>query len=440
MFRQASLLVAGNFISRTLFALVTIALARRMSPGAYGAFSYALASVSFASYFCELGLQKTYLRDASGRIAGWRECTVTALYIRMALMVLVCTTFWAALPWFVSNQGSRVCIAWMMLPGVAGTVLTNWTTGAMLSRSDSNAIFRARLGAAVAQVVCVSAGLFLPAPDSMRARVVALSYGFGLFFGGLCGIRSLNIRSFHLRRDRVRHFTKGLLRGLHSYTASGFLYVLAPILGVLILGKSTDLALVGTFALASRVPQFLYTIPGAVGQAFYPRLFQAIRQDRQEAWVDLLSREIIFLLITGVLLAATILLTAPLILQLFGHDHDAAYGEALKTAIHIGAAVIFIQSLSTPLGHALETSGRAHLRNFAQAFALIVGGILFYELGIRFGVVGAMLAAVSMESVFYGGCLMLLLRRMNGADARRIALPSVCTAAVVLAACTAILI
>ncbi|MFD1029470.1 lipopolysaccharide biosynthesis protein [Paraburkholderia sabiae] len=440
MLRQAGLLVSGNLISRMIFALVTIALARRMSPGGYGAFSYALAVVSFASYFCELGLQNTYLRDAAGRLAGWRECSMTALYIRVGLALVVCGVVGVTLPWLVTNPLSRQCVAWMLIPGVMGTMLTNWTTGVMLSRSDSTAIFRARLRAAAAQFACVAIGLLLPVVDDVaKARTVALAYGLGLFLGGLCGTRSLKIQSIHLRLNRARHFAMRLIKGLHAYMASGFLYMLAPNLGVLILGKSTDLAIVGTFALASRVPQFLYTIPGAVGQAFYPRLFQATRENRQKVWTDLLFKEVIFLLVTGVLLAGSVLVSAPLILAILGQRHDPAYGAALKTAVLIGAAMIFIQSLSAPLGHALETSERAHLRTYAQAFALIVGGILFHELGNRYGVVGAMAAAVSMESIFYLGCLMFLAPGMNRTDAKRIFLPSISVAGCVLAGCAAIL-
>lgn len=441
MLRQASLLVSGNLISRLIFALVTIALARRMSPGAYGAFSYALAVVSFASYFCELGLQNTYLRDAAGRLAGWRECTMTALYIRAGLALLVCVVVGAALPWLVTDLTSRRCISWMLVPGVTGTMLTNWTTGVMLSRSNSTAIFRTRLRAAAAQFVCVATGLLLPIiDDASKVQTVALSYGLGLFFGGLCGIRSLEIKSMRLRLTRARHFAAGLIKGLHAYTASGFLYMLAPNLGVLILGKSTDLAIVGSFALASRVPQFLYTIPGAVGQAYYPKLFQATREKRQNAWTNLLFSEVIFLLITGVLLAASVLLSAPLILEILGHRQDPVYGSALKTAVLIGAAMILIQSLSTPLGHALETSQRAHLRTYAQAFALIVGGVLFHELGIRYGVVGAMVAAVLMECLFYLGCLSFLAPSMDRTDVRRILLPSISMTGCVLAAAAVFLI
>ncbi|HEY1609412.1 MAG TPA: oligosaccharide flippase family protein [Paraburkholderia sp.] len=438
MLRQAGLLVSGNFLSRIVFALVTIVVARRMSANGYGAFSYALSVVSLASYFCELGLQNTYLRDAAGRTVGWRECTLTVLYIRSGLVLLVWVAVGAGLPWLVSSPVSRECVAWMLIPGVPGLMLTNWTTGVMLSRSDSDAIFRTRLAAAFAQLVCVSTGLLVPVDPSLRARAVALSYGIGLFCGGLCGIRSLKIESVRVRISRVQHFSRALARGVHAYMASGFLYMLAPNLGVLVLGKNSDLAVVGTFALASRVPQFLYTIPGAVGQAFYPRLFQAAREHRHDAWADLLFREAIFLLITGILLGAAVLVSAPLILQVLGHRQDPAWHAALRHAVLIGAGVIFVQSLSAPLGHALETSQRAHLRTIAQAFALIVGAVLFRELGSRFGVVGAMLAAVSMETVFYLGCLVLVARHMNTADTRRILLPPLGVAGCVVAVCVAV--
>ncbi|WP_144152819.1 lipopolysaccharide biosynthesis protein [Paraburkholderia sp. BCC1885] len=424
MVLHAGRLVGGNLVYRIASALLTIVIAKLVTAQQYGAFSYALAVVSFAGYFCELGLQNTYLREVSGRTAGWRECTVTALYIRCLLLVVVITTGLLWLRFAVAGSVSRECIELMLVPAVAGTMLTVWTTGAMLSRSDTKAVFGTRTRAALAQVACVSAGLLVPVSAAQRPGAVALSYGCGLLCGGFFGIRSLQLRSLRVSVRRARYFTVRLTAGLHAYLLSGFLYILAPNLGVLVLGKTSSLAVVGTFALASRVPQFLYTIPGAVGQAFYPALFEAYRDQHLTTWADLLFREAIFLLATGLVLSTTVVITAPLVVRIIGHAHDPAYQSGLRAAVLVGALVILMQSLSTPLGHALETAGLPHLRTVGQIVSQGTGVMLFALLGSRFGAPGAMVAAATSETIVYLSWLLLLIRYVKPARVTRLLGPS----------------
>jgi O-antigen/teichoic acid export membrane protein len=424
MIRHATLIVAGNLFSRVVFASLTIAVAKLLSAEQYGAFSYAIAVVSFVSYFCELGLQNTYLRDATTERASWRGYTLASLYMRCVLFIAVCAVAFSALSWLNLAPAPKRCIELMFVPGVFGLMLTSWITGALLSRSNAWALCRARFAAALTQLVCVSAGMLVPVSSSARPGAVALAYGIGLALGGLFGIRSVPIDGFRLRVSRAVRFGSRLTKGVNAYLLSGFLYMLAPSLGVLVLEKHTALAVVGTFALASRVPQFLYTIPGSIGQAFYPRLFAAAREDQWSAWLALLFKEVLFLLAAGLLLSLTVVLSAPLVVAVLGHSNDPGYQAMLKTAVLIGAAVILLQSLSTPLGHALETAGLARLRTIGQALSLGIGGVLFAVLGARFGVPGAMAAAVATEAVLYFAWLMLLTLRIKRVDITRLLLPS----------------
>lgn len=424
MIRYASLLVLGNFFSRIVFASLTIAVAKLIEPGQYGAFSYAIALVSFASYFCELGLQNTYLREVSGRNSGWRDHTLASLYIRCLLFSLVCIVALLTLPILVASTEPRRCVELMFVPGVLGLMLTSWISGVLLSRSDARGLCAVKIKAALAQLVCISIGIFVPIHSIGRSEIIALSYGLGLMIGGLFGFRSVPLSSLRISARRLKHFGRRLITGINAYLFSGFLYMLAPSLGVLILERSASLAVVGTFALATRVPQFLYTIPGSVGQAFYPKLFQATREKQWVEWSDLLFRESLFLLATGFVLSMTVLISAPLIVKVLGHKQNPGYQLTLNAAVHIGALVILMQSMSTSLGHALETAGRAQLRTIGQAVSLCAGGAMFYVLGSRFGVQGAMAAAAATEFALLVVWFLLLIICVKEADISRLFLPS----------------
>jgi lipopolysaccharide exporter len=432
MIRQAIHLTIGNLVSRCVFASLTIIVAKLVSPESYGAFSYAIATVSLASYFCDLGLQSTYLRQVAGGGPRWSDYTITSFFLRGALFTVVCAVAAIFLSRLALTPETLRCVALMFVPGVLGLALTSWITGTLLSRSDTRTLVIARLKAAAAQAVCVAIGMTIPVGDIPRAEVLAFCYGFGLMCGGLFGIRAVPVKSYWISRRRIKHCAARLGTGLHGYTISGFFYMLAPTLGVLILERRSSLAVVGTFALVSRVPQFLYTIPGSVGQAFYPKLFQAVREQQWTTFSALVRKEASFLLAIGAALALTVVASGPLIAHLLGHSSGVVYQREFSNALLVGAAVIFVQSMSIPLGHALETAGCAMQRTVGQAISLSIAAVLFAQLGAQHGVVGAMIAAVTGEAVLYVAWLVLLAVYVRQAKVVKLLLPSLCAAVAVL--------
>ncbi|MFD1555157.1 lipopolysaccharide biosynthesis protein [Paraburkholderia silviterrae] len=424
MIKQALHLTIGNLVSRCVFAFLTIALAKIVNPSSYGAFSYAIAITTISSYFCELGIQNTYLRDVSGSKPLWSCYTITSLYMRFLLYFPVCAVAYTLFPYLVDSKVTLRCVELMFAPGVLGLTLTNWITGALLSQSRIEQLALTRIKAAGAQVVLVGGCAFMPITENSRIEVVALGYGIGLLVGGLFGIKVVPLKKFSISAKRFRHFSWRLLRGLQGYVVSGWFYMLAPSLGVLILERSATLAVVGTFSLAARVPQFMYTIPGAAGQSFYPKLFEAFRNRDWKSYNFFFTKEAKLLLPIGLFLALAILISAPVISRVVGHSPNAPYQEEFKKALLIGAGIIFIQSLSIPLGHALETTGRAGHRTLGQGIALSIAIVLFAALGRKFGAVGAMVAAVITEGILYIGWLTLLIFSDRRAQVSQLLIPS----------------
>ncbi|WP_321844632.1 lipopolysaccharide biosynthesis protein [Paraburkholderia bannensis] len=401
MIKQALHLTIGNLVSRCVFAALTISLAKITSPESYGALSFAIAVTTVSSYFCDLGIQNTYLRDVSGGKPLWGGYTLASLYIRIFLYVPVCVISYLIFHVFIKSPVTYKCVALMFAPGVLGLALTSWISGALLSRSKMEKIALVRIKSALAQVVFVGGSALIPATGEQRIELLALGYGCGLLVGGFFGIEAVRLRKYSMTFDRFRHCARRLLHGLEGYVVSGLLYMLAPSIGVLILGRSSNLAVVGTFALAARVPQFLYTVPGAAGQSFYPKLFRVARSRDWRSFSELFDKEAKLLLPIGVSLALAVLMAAPLIAKVVGHSSAALYQAEFRKALLIGAGIIFMQCLSIPLGHVLETTGRTGLRTLGQIIALLVAIILFSSLGQEFGLVGAMIAAVVTEVVLY---------------------------------------
>ena len=425
MIKQALNLSAGNLVSRCAFAFLTIGLAKLVSPAHYGAFSYAIAVTNVSSYLCELGIQKTYLREMARRTPLWADYSLTSLQLRGLLFVVVCGGGYLAFPRLGLSESGLRCLQWMFAPGVLGLTLTNWISGALLSRSKFGLLSMTRIRAAVVQVAIVGCGVWLSASDEQRIQVLALCYGLGLLVGGCLGLRSLGLRKKWIRPKRFIRLSGRLLTGLQGYAFSGFLSMLAPALGVLVLERSAPLAVVGTFALAVRVPQFLYTVPGAAAQTFYPALFREARTRNWAAYDAIFRKESVLLLIVGFAMAIVVLASAPLVSMVVGHSMDPGYQATLRQALHTGAGVVFVQSLSTPLGHALETMGKTGSRTAGQCCAVLVAILAYSLLGERYGVVGAMAAAVCTELTLYFSWLALALTRAKPVNAGKLVLPGI---------------
>jgi O-antigen/teichoic acid export membrane protein len=408
MIKQALHLSVGNLVARCAFAFLTIGVAKLVSPDRYGAFSYAIAVTTVSSYLCELGIQKTYLREVARGTPLWDDYTITSLQIRALLYAVTCGIAYLIFPLLNISQHGLRCLQLMFAPGVLGLTFTNWISGVLLSRSQFARLSINRIKAAVVQILIVGGGALVPLSNGQRIEMLALSYGIGLLAGGLLGIRLINLKKRFTHTKRFVHFSRRLLTGLQGYTLSGFLYIIGPVLGVLILERSVPLAVVGTFALAVRVPQFLYTVPAAAAQTFYPALFREARARNWSAYNALFKKESGLLFPVGISIAVLVLISSPIISVIVGHSSEHAYQMELRQALLLGAGVVFVQSLSMPLGHALETSGKTGCRTLGQCAAVATAVFAYSMLGDRYGVVGAMCAAVATELTLYFSWLILL--------------------------------
>lgn len=192
-------------------------------------------------------------------------------------------------------------------------------------------------------------------------------------------------------------FRKGALFGLKVYlsTLLGFLMMRV---GVIALQQRSDLLEVGQFSIAVQIADALILLPGTVGLLLFPSLLRMEGGDRQAAMWRVFRR-------LGALMAALLIMGAPLIPWILPLIFGAAYQKAVLLTLAMLPSVLIV-SMITVLSQYLAAEGYPWRQVTAWLVGFAVQAGLSYWLAGEFGGFGVAIAlTVSSGLVF-----LLLLR------------------------------
>ncbi|MDI3256773.1 MAG: flippase [Kyrpidia sp.] len=383
--KNAAYLFAGNVLVRLVGAVAAILVARYLGARDYGILSVALAFSVVTGYFTDLGLSHTLIREGTKPDADLKRLLAGFFKIRLLFGLGTAAASLAAVETLYPDPEVRRVLYWVVMPNILGAAFQG--VGAVyfqvVQQMQYTALIRTVSGLFTAGALFL--GMALRWPLSFLAPV----YGLAAVAGGLV--------SLWLVGRRVPLFAgwdRSLLQGLWSFTLGGLVIMLLSQMGPLILERVTDLAQVGYFAAAFRIPAVLYQIPGVLAEAYYPQLFADGHRGDERTHLALNTLELKMMSALGVLMALPFLLYPDWWIQLLFGPRWAAAAPALE----ILSWMVLLQSVNYPLADALTTKGMQSRRTAVLVVVLFAGLGAYAGLGARWGSTGGAAAAVAVES------------------------------------------
>lgn len=398
IFKNASYLFISNVIVRIITASVTIYIARILGVQEYGLLSVSLAFAAVAGYFTDLGLTHTLMREATKKDASLPVLMSSFFRMRLFLAFLTCLICFIAFETFYPDLYFKTILYLVVLPTTLGAALQG--VGAayfqVIEKMHLTALIRTIAG------LVTSFSLVLGIIFNWSLMLVALIYGLSNI---LAGIMSIIIVTRNIKI--LTGWDKSVLNGVLSFTISGFVIMLLPQLGPIILEKVSSLEEVGYFSVAYRIPAVLYQLPGIIAVAFYPILFRYGNNGDFEEHLKLNIIQLKIMSLLGILMSISFLLFSDWwTLLLFGEKWVKA-----ATTLSILSMIVIVQAISFPIADALTTTGLQSRRMRVLIVGLFVSVPVYFFLGIKYGSIGGAIAAVITEVFLLVGFLLCYPKR-----------------------------
>lgn len=382
--KNTAFLLIGNFALKIVTAFTAILLTRYLSPEKFGQLSVALALAAIANFMAKMSLSHTVIREGTKANADIKSLFGGALKLRIVFSMLATLVFVPLIQFFYSDLELRRIALIIVIPTIwGGSFLSLGDVYFQVTqRMEFTALFRALPSLLTAVLIILGICLSWPLIG------LASAYGISALMSGLFGV-------FIVRRlvPGMGGWHSGLLDGLWAFALGGVMTLLLGQMGPLILERITNIAEVGYFAVAFRIPLLLYTFPGALAVAFYPRLFHLGNKSPTEHF-ELTVKETRFMNMLGLGLALPFMIYPEWTVELlFGSQWVVTTPKALSYL----AWMVVLQCLNYPLADALATSGLQSRRSAVLVGALFVGITLFWILGKNWGAIGGAVAALIVE-------------------------------------------
>jgi len=390
IFKNALYLFLSNVIVRIIAAFTTILIARTLGVEDYGILSVTLAIAAVTGYFTDLGLTHTLMREATKSNANLSVLMSIFFKLRIFFAFITCLISLIIFEAIYTDVYFKNILYWVVFPTIWGAALQG--VGAayfqVIEKMHTTALIRTIAG------LTTSFALILGMIFNWPLAIIGPTYGAANILAGIFSILFVtkNINIF-------KGWDKAILSGLLSFTFSGFVIMLLPQLGPIILERVSTLKEVGYFSVAYRIPTVLYQLPGIIAVAFYPILFRYGNSGHLDEHLKLNTIQLKIMSFLGIAMSIPFLLFSEWwTLFLFGNE----WLEASKT-LSILAIIVILQGISYPIADALTTTGLQARRMKVLLIGLFVGVPLYCLLGLNFGSIGGATAAVIIEAIILIG-------------------------------------
>lgn len=388
--KNASYLFVGNIGIRLITAASTIFLARFLGPKDFGVYAIASAIAIVAGYFGDLGLTETFIREVNRKESNVPVLLGSYIKIRILLAIVTVLFTYVFIRIFYNEASLLYAITWIVFPIIIGntfqgTTLAYFQSREQMAMSSILVFFQGMLSA-----LTIFIAIYLKWSFSFFVPI----YGCSFLFAGLCSFLLL------LNYTTIRKgWDKGLFNQLVAFTINGIIIMLLPQIGPIVLEKVASLSTVGYFSTAYKIPSVLYQIPGVIATAFYPGLFTLGNNKERVNHRNLSKVELKLMSFVGIGISLPFILFPDFWIS---HLLGGQWGKA-STVLAIVSYMVVLQSINYPLADYLTTKGQQFKRMTVMAFGGIVGILGYTLLGRYYGLMGAAVVPILIESALLIG-------------------------------------
>lgn len=391
MARNAGLALTAQLVSAGFTAILTIFLARRLGPQAYGVFAVAVGLGTVLVLPADAGLSSSvarFLAERVGERSAIGALLADALRLKLAIALVVCAALFA-LAGPIAHAYKIAGLAWP-IRGIAlavfGQTLFMLYAGAFVALGRLGLQLRMMVGESAVEFGSSLALVLLGAGATGAAFGRAAGYLFGLLIGLVLAVRFVG-RSALPSRLRSGH---GFARQIAGYARALFIvdsaFTLFEQIDVLLIGAYLGAAPAGLFQAPLRLATFLHYGGVAGGSAVAPRLARTgAAPPDAKAFMQAMRW---LLLIQAAMMAPVVLWASPLLHLVLG----GSYGESAEV-LQALAPYIFLSGIAPLVSLGVNYLGEAPLRIpiavAAIAANLLIDVILIPRIGIVAGAIGS---------------------------------------------------
>lgn len=395
-------LSVGQIGSRLIRAVILIYAARLLGAENYGVFSYTLGLAGFFSIFADIGLNSIATREISQNPDKRNSIFSTGLSLKSFFLLLS-----SLLVLFVAPYFSKIEAAQALLPWIALLIIFDGLRDFVVS------LFRADQTMEKEAVVNVATNVAIAGIGFAVLAVWANVSSLTVAYVGSAGLGMLAAFVF-ARREIFSVFSSWDKELLWPILRAAMPIALLTVVGafminvdVVMLGWWRTAEEVGLYGAGQRVVQLLFTLPAILGNALFPVISRAAKEDKVRAGRIMEYALIVIFSISLPVAIGGIITATPLITLLFG----PAFVEAATSFRILILLILFLFPSTILTSYVLAFNEQKRF-----AFPALLGSLMNVALNAylipRFGITGAATAtivALGINSVL----VWIIARRVN---------------------------
>jgi O-antigen/teichoic acid export membrane protein len=390
--KNTALLYCGEVISKIFQILLVIILARHYGPNVFGEYSFAIVFTFVFSMFVDLGLNTLVLREVSVNKGLTSKYLKNIFFVKVLFSVLTFALIILIINLMEYSSEVKFLVYCFGLYNIF-LQLVEYIKVFFKAYEFMHIDCMIRVFEKITTVVTSLVLIFLGFSIIYVALVFVTSAVLTTIFALILIKKKISEFSAKLDGD----FTKSFMIRVIPFAVSSILYMIYLKSDIIIINSMIGSELTGIYTSAMQLIETLLFITTFIGLAVFPVISKSFVENKTRFWriYEKISK---FLFIIGLpIVIGTFILSDRFISAIYGNQYKGA-GIILKILIFF----IFFHFLTAFNGYTLYSMQLEKKLVLISIFVVLINIILNYVLIARYSILGAAIAKILAELVFFG--------------------------------------